>query len=182
MPQPLLSIQLKKGRDGPATLACVRPDGTRTWGKLHPFFPAHDLTHYAVESVLGLDQAFFGLIASGWAIDDFAAAGAARRLPTPARWAEHVVGIFDRERARGRPMSAAAFREELTAALGGLSPPGFPELDDTTLQRVRILWRELHDRWQALAPGDTLTIPFPASGDSPPPSPVPGDAPGGPSI
>ena len=37
-------IQLKKGRDGPATLACVRADGTRSWGKEHPFFPVHDLT------------------------------------------------------------------------------------------------------------------------------------------
>jgi hypothetical protein len=49
-------IQLKKGRDAPATLACVRDDGTRTWGKEHPFFPVHDLTHCAVESVLGLDH------------------------------------------------------------------------------------------------------------------------------
>ncbi len=64
-------IQLKKGRDGPATLACVRADGSRTWGKEHPFFPVHDLTHCAVESVLGFDQAFFGLIARGWDIDHF---------------------------------------------------------------------------------------------------------------
>lgn len=47
-------IQLKKGRDGPSTLACVRSDGSRTWGKEHPFFPLHDLTHCAVESVLGV--------------------------------------------------------------------------------------------------------------------------------
>src|SRR5574341_775530 len=31
-------IQLKKGRDGPSTLTCVRADGSRTWGKEHPFF------------------------------------------------------------------------------------------------------------------------------------------------
>ena len=74
-------IQLKKGRDGPATLACVRADGTRTWGKEHPFFPVHDLTHCAVESVLGFDQAFFGLIAKGWDIDDFAKPRASRAMP-----------------------------------------------------------------------------------------------------
>ncbi len=84
-------IQLKKGRDGPATLACVRADGTRTWGKEHPFFPTHDLTHCAVESVLGFDQAFFGLIATGWDIDDFAKPGASRRMPFQAIVAEHVV-------------------------------------------------------------------------------------------
>jgi hypothetical protein len=79
-------IQLKKGRDGPATLACVRADGSRTWGKEHPFFPLHDLTHCAVESVLGFDQAFFGLIATGWNIDDFAKPGASARRALESRW------------------------------------------------------------------------------------------------
>ena len=86
-------IQLKKGRDGPATLACVRADGSRTWGKEHPFFPVHDLTHCAVENVLGFDQAFFGLIATGWDIDDFTKPGASRKLPFQAIVAEHVVVV-----------------------------------------------------------------------------------------
>ncbi len=98
-------VQLKKGRDAPATLACVRGDGSRTWVKLQRFFPLHDLTHYAVESVFGFDQAFFGLVASGWDIADFAAPGAAARLPAQALQAECMVGLFDLERvsARTRP-------------------------------------------------------------------------------
>ena len=110
-------IQLKKGRDGPATLACVRADGSRTWGKEHPFFPVHDLTHCAVESVLGLDQAFFGLIATGWDIDDFAKPGASRRMPSEAIMAEHVVGVFDRERTLPAPLSASEFNETVVASL-----------------------------------------------------------------
>ena len=78
-------IQLKKGRDGPSTLSCLRSDGSRTWAKEHPFFPLHDLRHYAVESVLGFDEAFFGLIAAGWEIDDFAKPRASERLPLQAR-------------------------------------------------------------------------------------------------
>src|SRR3982751_5238079 len=104
-------IQLKKGRDGPAKLACVRADGTRTWGKEHPFFPVHDLTHCAVESVLRLDQAFFGLIAKGWEIDDFAKPGASRRMPFQAIVAEHVVAAFDRERALPLPLTAGELNE-----------------------------------------------------------------------
>ena len=57
-----LTIELKKTKDGRPSLACVRPDGTRTWARVHPFLPTHDLTHGAVESVLGFDQAFFGLV------------------------------------------------------------------------------------------------------------------------
>ena len=59
-----LTIEFKKTKDGRPSLACVRPDGTRTWARVHPFFPTHDLTHCAVESVLGFDQAFFGLVAA----------------------------------------------------------------------------------------------------------------------
>jgi len=54
-------IEIRKGRDGPPSLTCIRADGSRTWARMHPFFPLHDLTHLAVESVMGFDQAFFGL-------------------------------------------------------------------------------------------------------------------------
>ncbi|MFM8779973.1 MAG: hypothetical protein ACKOFO_00550 [Gemmatimonadota bacterium] len=61
-----LRIEFKRTSDGRPSLACVREDGTRTWARVHPFLPTHDLTHCAVESVLGVDDAFFGLIALGW--------------------------------------------------------------------------------------------------------------------
>src|SRR5437773_9860909 len=96
-------IQIKKGRDGPATLACLRSDGTRTWGKEHPFFPVHDITHYAVESVLAFDQAFFGLIATGWSIDDFEKPGQVggcrfRRLSPSTSWAYSIVSARSQSR------------------------------------------------------------------------------------
>ena len=50
----------------------------------------------------GFDYAFFGLVASGWSIDEFGEPGASKRLPPEARWAEILVGILDRERAAGR--------------------------------------------------------------------------------
>lgn len=31
-----LTIELKKTKDGRPSLACVRPDGTRTWARVHP--------------------------------------------------------------------------------------------------------------------------------------------------
>src|SRR5712691_8174 len=108
-----MMIQLKKGRDGPSTLVCVRPDGTRAWRKVHPFFPVHNLTHCAVESVLGFEEAFFGLVASGWSIDEFEARGAAARLPVEALWAENIAGLFDLERGQNRLFAAGEF----TAAL-----------------------------------------------------------------
>src|SRR5256885_13197761 len=118
-----MMIQLKKGRDGPATLVCVRNDGSRTWGREHPFFPLHDLTHYAVECVLGFEHAFFGLIAAGWAIDDFAKPRAASRLPAQAIVAEHIVGVLDRERGGlPQPLSADQFNENVSASIRSHAP------------------------------------------------------------
>ena len=155
-------IQLKKGRDGPATLACVRVDGTRTWGKEHPFFPVHDITHCAVESVLGFDQAFFGLIAAGWDIDDFEKPGASRRMPFQALVAEHVVGVFDRERALPTPLTVTEFNETVFASLPPLQREAFKPLTDAQVSQVRELRSTLEARWHALPVGATMEVTFPA--------------------
>src|SRR4051794_10652855 len=100
-----LKIQITKRTDGDTVLKCVRPDGTETWqkqqGQQGRFFPLHDLTHYAVESELGLGNAFYGLIASGWGIDETGQRGVAQKMPPDALFAENVVGLFDQERASG---------------------------------------------------------------------------------
>jgi hypothetical protein len=155
-------IELKKGRDGPPNLACVRADGSRTWSKLHPSFPVHDLTHCAVESIFGFTEAFFGLVASGWGIDDFVRAGAAARLPQQARWAETLVGLFDLERAGGDVMTAARFDEALATALRGQGIAPFRPVGEAELAAVRALRDDLSARWRVLPLGGTLEVPFPA--------------------
>ena len=114
---PDLVIRIKKKSDGSAALSCIRADGTTTWqqqnGQLGRFFPLHDLTHYAVESVLGFRNAFYGLVAGGWDLTDFASNGPRGRIPPEALCAEVVVGYFDLERATGMPGTA----EDLNARL-----------------------------------------------------------------
>ncbi len=158
-----MRIELKKGADGPSTLACVRADGSRTWGKVQRFFPVHDLTHCAVETVLELDDGFFGLIASGWAIDDFEAPGAAARLPVEAHWAESIVGLLDIERGTGRPWSAVELNQSLDELLRDQKVMPFRAIEDLELGRIRALRDDLAGRWAAVAPGGTLVVPFPAA-------------------
>jgi hypothetical protein len=152
-------IELKKGRDGPANLACARADGSRTWAKEHPFFPVHDLTHCAVESVFGFTEAFFGLVAAGRSIDATATAA----LPIEAHWAERIVGLLDMERGTGRPLSAGEFNETLASMLRLHGLPGFRPVTEAELSGARSLRNELTARWHALAPGATLNVPFPAT-------------------
>lgn len=154
-------IELKKGRDGPTTLVCVRADGTRTWGKVARFFPVHDLTHCAVESVLGFNEAFFGLVARGWSIDDFAVPGVAGRLPAEAVWAESIVGLLDLERGTGTEWTAAEFNTALAESLRGQSRAAFRVITDDELARTRALRNDLQERWEGLPPGGLLTVPFP---------------------
>src|ERR1700756_4214175 len=110
-----LTIRIKKKTDGSAALSMTRADGSVTWqrqeGQLGRFFPLHDLTHYAVETVLGFRRAFFGLVAEGWDLSTFGQPGVKNRLPEEAGLAELLVGYFDLERATGVVDSA----EELNA-------------------------------------------------------------------
>jgi len=156
-------VQLKKGRDDRPTLICVRRDGSRTWRKLHPFFPVHDMTHYAVESVFGFTEAFFGLVASGWSLETFAERGSASRLPTEALWAENMVGLFDLERASGRLMRADEFTEALNAVLAQQGVPAFRPVSDDELAAVRALRSGLQTRWFELAPAATMDLDFPGA-------------------
>ena len=66
-----MKIQFKKENHKPSILTCTRTDGSTTWVKMYPGFEAHDLGHYAVETVLKFENAFYGMIAKGSNIEDF---------------------------------------------------------------------------------------------------------------
>jgi hypothetical protein len=161
--RPSLLIQIKKSRDSRPTLTCVRPDGSRTWSQVHAFFPIHDLTHFAVESVFGFTTAFYGLVSAGWSMESFSERGAASRLPPEALVAEHMVGLLDIERATGVLFDAAGFSEQLNRALTSHGHGPFREVTGSELGEVRRIRGELQGRWLALASGETLEIAFPAA-------------------
>src|ERR1700733_6609574 len=100
----MLRIEIVKQPDGAGVLRCTRQDGSVSWQKqtrhaVH--FAAHDLTHFAVETVLGYRRGFFGLIAEGWEVEDTTGKGARGPIPEEAGEVEKIVGLFDSERASG---------------------------------------------------------------------------------
>src|SRR5687767_14096302 len=103
---PPLVIRIKKGGDGRTSLSCTRADGTTTWqrqeGAQASFFPRHDLTHYAVETVLRHRRGFYGLVAAGWDLSDFGTPWPRGKLPKDAHTVEMIVGFLDLDRAAGR--------------------------------------------------------------------------------
>jgi hypothetical protein len=165
---PDLLIRLKRAADGSAALTCVRADGSRTWQRqtrgLGAAFPPHDLTHYAVETALGYHHGFYGLIADGWEITDFAAPYPRGPIPAEARQVELVVGAFDTQRLMGPGWTAAEVREQAArygpVSRGSCEPLTVPALSDADIGRVLALRADVLDRWAATGPGQTLELEF----------------------
>lgn len=162
---PALHVELVKRTDGGTVLRCVRADGTVTWqrlgGKQAAFFPAHDLTHYAVESVLGATQGFFGLVAGGWDIEDTTGAGARGPLAPETLLIERLVGLMDVERGTGSTWDAATFASQVAMADPALAPLA-QRLTDAELARIKALQAELFARWAGIPAGASLELRFPA--------------------
>ncbi|HJU69033.1 MAG TPA: hypothetical protein VJ650_12415 [Gemmatimonadaceae bacterium] len=159
-----MRVCLTKRADGGAILKCVRDDGSVTWqrhdGRQAAFFPLHDLTHFAIESVLGIRSAFYGLIADGWDIEDTTGKGSRGPLPPEALAVELMVGAFDLERAGSAFWSATELDEHCRGPVradGQRLPRPIAEDD---LARIRVQIAELLGRWAALPVGGTLELTF----------------------
>jgi hypothetical protein len=163
-PTPDLVIQIKKKTDGSAALSCRRADGSVTWqrqeGAQGRFFPLHDLTHYAVETVLGSARGFYGLVAEGWDLTDFGKPWPRGPLPLGALGAELIVGFLDGERAAGEEWSAEEFNTNLATYYAEHAISGACTISDEQLREIRRKRRELFSRWGALPAGATLELLF----------------------
>jgi len=165
---PDLIIRIKKKPGGSAALSCQRADGSVTWqrqdGRAGAFFPFHDLTHYAVETVLSRSRAFWGLVTDGWNLTDFGKPWPRGPLPIQALEAELVVGFLDQERAAGVEWSAADFNRNAAThfAQHGVQQHGI--VTDDQLERIRAQRRDLFARWTTLPAGATLELRFSGAG------------------
>lgn len=157
---PKLTIRLARGRDKRDVLTCLREDGSATWGELHPALPIHDLSHYAVEHTLGLDDAFFGLIAQGWNIPDFGKPYPRGAIPDQAQWAESVVSVFWRVFIQRDNVTHDELREQIAASLAGYSGSFHREITDAQIDSIRATQGELAAAWARTPVGESIALPF----------------------
>ncbi len=162
---PDLTIRLKKKTDGSAALSCTRADGSVTWqrqeGQLGRFFPLHDLTHYCVETVLGFDRAFYGLLAEGWDISDFGKPERRSQDISQAVLAEAIVGVFDLERIMGERGDAEDLMSKVASVYDsrGAAAPDIV-VTQSQIEQVRALRSQLSERWHALPAGEAMELEF----------------------
>ena len=160
-----LTLQFRKGDNKPSTLTCVRPDGSRTWTRLHPGIEIHDFAHYAVESELRFRNAFYGTIAKGFDIGDFEIQREQRpvellphNLSLEAHQTEHIVNLLQIH--HGNPSKDFDFIDTLKDILED-KEIDFPEaLNEERLDKVFNRLTELLRDWENLRPGESLELNF----------------------
>lgn len=162
---PELIVRIKKKTDGSAALSCTRADGSVTWqrqdGPQGRFFPLHDLTHFAVETVLGFRRAFYGLVADGWDISRFESREAREQMPDEALFVEVIVGMCDAERASGECADAADFNWKIDTYYDEhrVARPAL-RITREQLDAIRKRRAELFARWDDTPPGEALELAF----------------------
>ena len=156
-----MQVEIRKSADGSGLLRCTRQDGTVCWQKQKRYgvhFAFHDLTHFAVETVLGYKEGFFGLIAHGWEMEDTTGKGSRGPLPAGALEVETLVGTLDAERACGTLLTAAEFNEMVALQASNGSRPAPRSLSDGEIQAVRKRRSELFRQWQEVKEGSELVL------------------------
>lgn len=152
-------IRLAKGRGRPDSLTCIREDGSTTWTRLHPNMAAHDLAHLAVETVLGFQHAFYGMVARGTNITDFELPKAERpEMPTEAIQAEYIVGLLQTEPLNGKPYDDFPGALRAICKERSVEFPTF--LTSKAADQIRTKWRTLLRQWYDLEEGERLEFRF----------------------
>jgi hypothetical protein len=160
---PELRIRFTKRTDGAVVLQCVRRDGSATWerhDKQAVFFSFHDLSHFAVETVLGFRRGFYGLIAEGWDIADTTGKGKRGKVPSEGILVEHVVGLLDRERVGGAPLSAADFNAQMAQFVANNGLDARRSFTEIELAAVRQRIETLRRQWAVVSPGSSFELTF----------------------
>lgn len=149
-------LRFKKGKHQakhkPDTLTCIRDDSSITWTHIHRGFVQHDFAHYVVETTLGFDNAFFGLVAKGHDIPDFSRPKSERpfEIPSEAIAVEPIVALLQAELWESFP---APLLEKDSAYLPA-------NVTEAQIESMRAQLRELLRRWDNLEPGESMDLEF----------------------
>ncbi|HET7229750.1 MAG TPA: hypothetical protein VFJ16_07105 [Longimicrobium sp.] len=162
--QPLAVLKFSKTKDGTPVLSITRRDGSVAWQKQHDFFPMHDLTHYAIETTLGLRQAFWGMMADGWEFGDFGTPWPRGPMPNvpEALLAEVSAGWFDSfaRHTADDGEGAGLLNAHLAEYCAQHGHPSPRTITADEFGRIRRLRDELQARWHALGPREAMELEF----------------------
>lgn len=169
MPDLAMQIIITKGERGDR-IDVVRADGTRVGTTFPHKGPIpHDAVHFFVESELGLDRGFWGMIAAGLHPEDVQeiskagghASATRGRVPdediVQMIQAERAVECFEADLWSGGTSGPETMRHAMEAACSQSQVPTL-RLDDDSISNVRAHLCDLRARWSALPQGEAVTL------------------------
>ena len=155
----MMEVLFTKTGSNEDVLSCKRKDGTVTWMHASNFFILHDLCHYTIETTLSLKKAFFGMLANGTDITEFALPKEQRPfdLTSEALFAEHLVNLVVIDYTQGRMTSLIEiFTETYNDAGSGL----INLINEEKLENIRLNFASLVQQWQSIREGESLNLIF----------------------
>jgi hypothetical protein len=155
-----MEIRFSKKKEGLHIISCKRKDGTETWMHSSSFFITHDLCHYAVETLLDMRTAFFGMLASGTDINDFELPKEQRGflLSKEALQAEHLVNLLTIEYNQGRVDDF--LHQLIQGSRGEVEYYFIQRLQNGKLDVIRNYFASLMLQWNLMEQEKTMTLLF----------------------
>lgn len=157
-----MQIQITRNSGKPHSIVFRRADGSETWQPSDDFFIRHDLSHYAIEKILGYTTAFLGMIDKGMGVRDFEDREKRQlmNITAEAWYAENMANLFLMELTQGQLKDFNEVSRETFAQLQLAVPP--PDLTNKEIDEIRMLLEQLLQQWNSLHANESifLTIDF----------------------
>lgn len=155
-----VKISFKKRIGSKNIISFQRPPLPDQWVAADDFLILHDLSHYAIESKLSYQSAFWGLIKSGIHPSVFENKEARDKIlvSNKAWYAECLANLFLMELTQGE---LEDFNEVLQQSVKQMNK-NIPELYLTLEQinQIRAYYKQLVNQWKALEPDQTMELIF----------------------
>ncbi len=155
-----MQIRITKNTGKPHILKYIRDNGTETWMYADDFFVRHDLSHFALESVLEYKTAFNGMLNSGMDIKDFEDKQKRAELNVTAEawYAENMANLFLMEIVQGDFADFNKVQQEAFVSFNHQYP--VITLPEDKIKETRNYLRQLLTQWKELPSGQTLELIF----------------------
>jgi hypothetical protein len=151
---------MTKNTGKPHVIKYIRDNGTETWMYSDDFFVHHDLSHYAIESVMEYKTAFNGMLNNGMNIKDFEDKEKRDKMNVTdeAFYAENMSNLFLTEIMQGEFDDFNAVQQQAFASFNYQYKT--ITLPAEKIAAIRNYLRQLLQQWNEMPAGQTLELTF----------------------
>lgn len=151
-------LQLTKNTSKRHIIKYIRDNGTVTWMHSDNFFVCHDLSHYAIEKILGYTTAFNAMIKDGMDIKDFEnrEKRIVMQVTAEAFHAENMANLFLMETIQGSFEDFNAVQQQTFTTFQKKIP--VITLPAEKIDQIRSYLCKLLQQWDELPAGETMRL------------------------